>query len=221
MSTFSHRSAVLFMAFIAILAWMALGMQLNLMISNLKDAELTNLQLTARFFSYFTILTNLLAAINLTFLLAFPVSGVARFFARPSMQTAIAVYLVVVCVGYNLLLRDLWHPTGLQFWIDELLHDVIPLLFLVYWLFFVLKGKLNTMHPISWLLFPVLYLLFILMRGSVDGFYPYPFMHVEEIGYRAVLQNSGWLLLAFVITSYFFVAIDKLLYRRKQRTVIT
>ena len=208
------------MAFIALLAWLALGLQLNLMIEN-SDDSLTRVQLLARFFSYFTIITNLLAAINLTILLAFPVSGLARFFARPSMQAAIAMYLVVVGVGYNILLRHLWTPTGLQFWVDEMLHDIIPILFLVYWFLYVLKGKLNVLHPLSWLLLPVLYLLFILMRGAVDGFYPYPFMHVEKIGYRAVLQNAGWLLLAFVMASYFFVSVDKLLYKRKQRTVIT
>jgi hypothetical protein len=137
------------------------------------------------------------------------------------MQSAIAVYLFIVFVGYNLLLRHIWTPTGLQFWVDELLHDIIPILFLIYWVFFVLKGRLNALHPISWLLYPVLYLLFALMRGAIDGFYPYPFIDVEQSGYRTVLRNSGGLLLAFITGSYLFVAIDKLLYRRKQRTVIT
>jgi hypothetical protein len=36
-----------------------------------------------------------------------------------------------------------------------------------------------------------------------------------------VMKHAGGLLLAFLASSYLLVAIDKLLYRRKQRTVIT
>jgi hypothetical protein len=41
------------------------------------------------------------------------------------------------------LLRHLWHPQGWQFIADELLHDVMPLLFLGYWWFCVPKGTLR------------------------------------------------------------------------------
>jgi hypothetical protein len=221
MPTFSHRAAVLFMAFIALLGWMALSLQLNLLISNGHKSGMSSGESISRFFGYFTILTNLLAALNLTVLLAFPMTALARQFARPSMQTAITMYLVIVSLGYNLLLRHLWQPTGVQFWIDELLHDVIPLLYLVYWLSFVLKGKLNFLHPLSWLIYPLLYLFFILMRGNLDGFYPYPFMNVVEVGYRQVVKHASFLSLAFLLAGYLFVVIDKMMFRRKQRTVIS
>lgn len=221
MAITTHRGAVFFMAFIALLGWIALGLQLSLLISHAHSNGETGWQATGRFFGYFTILSNLLAALNLTIILAFPVSPVGVWLARPSMQTALGVYLIVVGLGYNFLLRHLWAPTGVQFFVDELLHDVIPLLYIIYWLLFVVKGKLNALHPLSWLTYPFLYLLYLLMRGSLDGFYPYPFMNVDQIGYKAVSKNAISLLLAFILVSYFLIIIDKLLYKRKQRTVIT
>jgi len=221
MAISNHRGAVIFMAITALLGWIGLGLQLNILISAAHEAGETGWQATIRFLSYFTVLTNLLAALNLTIILAFPVSSFGLFLARPSMQTAITCYLIVVSAGYNFLLRHLWSPSGTQFWADELLHDIVPLLYFIYWLFFVVKGKLNGLHPLSWLVYPFIFLLYMLMRGSLDGFYPYPFLNVEQIGYKSVAQNAACLMLAFLVVSYFLIVIDKLLYRRKQRMVIT
>ncbi|MFZ5976285.1 MULTISPECIES: Pr6Pr family membrane protein [unclassified Hydrotalea] len=34
----------------------------------------------------------------------------------------------------------------------------------------------------GWLIYPLLYLVYILIRGSFSGFYPYPFVNVLQIG---------------------------------------
>src|ERR1700749_3794945 len=64
-------------------------------------------------FSYFTILTNLLAVICLTILLIAPKSTAGRFFARPGVLTATAAYIAIVFLIYNIILRSIWHPEGL------------------------------------------------------------------------------------------------------------
>lgn len=217
----NHKSSVFLMAAIALLAWIALGIQLNLLLEYGEQSGLTVGGTLARYFGYFTILTNLLAALNLTIILAFPVSALAQSLSRPSVQAAITVYLVFVALGYNLLLRSLWEPTGLQRLADELLHVIIPILFLIYWLISVLKGKLKFLHLIPWLAYPLLYLILALMRGTVDQFYPYPFLDVNKLGYTEVLWNSGMLALCILAIGFIIIIIDKLLYRRNQRAVIT
>jgi hypothetical protein len=49
----------------------------------------------------------------------------------------------------------------------------------------------------------------VLARGSVSGFYPYPFIDVSKIGYHRVWIHSGWLTLVFLGFSFLFIAAGK------------
>ena len=77
---------------------------------------------TVNFFSYFTILTNSLIALCLSFILLKPSSSAGRFFSNPATLAAITLYIFIVGLTYNMLLRSTWAPTGLQKWVDEALH---------------------------------------------------------------------------------------------------
>jgi hypothetical protein len=108
-------------------------------------------------------------------------------------------------------LRNLWHPEGLQLVVDELLHSVIPVLFLLYWLIFVPKGLLQWKNVFSWLIYPVVYIVFVLLRGKSSRFYPYPLINVNDLGYSKVLLNCCGLFIAFLLLSLLFIAIAKMM----------
>lgn len=78
-------------------------------------------------------LTNTLAAVVLTWELTQRESAVRRWFLLPAVRSGIAVSIALVGLAYNVLLRHLWQPEGWQFVADELLHDVMPVLFIIYW----------------------------------------------------------------------------------------
>lgn len=120
----------------AVLGWFAVVFQLYLIIIN---KVMTILATIIQFFSYYTILTNILVAVCFTVLLLASDSDWGKFFASPKVLTAITVYITVVGLVYNVILRYLWHPAGLQLVVDELLHSVIPVLFILFWLIFVPK----------------------------------------------------------------------------------
>jgi len=125
------RGAKLLLAAICLLGWFALVGQFYLIILN----RITSIpEIIIRYFSYFTILTNLLVAICCTALLTNRNSKIKSFFSRQNTLTAVAVYITVVGLVYNSILRFLWNPQGLQWIVDELLHSVIPLLFIAFWL---------------------------------------------------------------------------------------
>ncbi len=203
------KSAKIFMFFIAIVAWLALILQLNINIKNTETNGLTLLVATWNFFSYFTVLTNLLVALCLSFILLGSSSLPGRFFSKPSTIAAIALNIFIVGLTYNTILRFIWEPRGLQKWVDETLHVVVPILFVLYWLFFVIKGTLKWIHPFSWLIYPAVYLVYALLRGQFSGFHAYPFINTAELGYNRVLLNSFGLMLVFIIAGFLFVALDK------------
>ncbi len=203
------RSATGFMVFIAIVAWLALILQLYISIKNTETNGLTPLVATWNFFSYFTVLTNLMIAAGLTAILLFPSSAPGLFFSKPTTLAAVALYIFIVGLTYNTILRSVWDPKGLQRWVDEALHVAVPILFVLFWLLFVIKGTLKWSHPFRWLIYPAIYLVYALLRGEYSGFHAYPFINTAELGYGRVLLNSGGLMLVFIMAGLLFVAIDR------------
>jgi hypothetical protein len=167
------------------------------------------------FFSYFTVLTNTLVATVLTCEWTSRESAARRWFLQPWVSSAIVVSIAVVGLAYSLLLRHLWHPEGWQFLADELMHDIMPLLFLGYWWFCVPKGTLRLRHIALWLIYPLVYFVSVLWRGHVLAVYPYPFVDVDKLGYPQVFLNAGGLLVGFVVIAVSLTALDRQLGRRR------
>jgi hypothetical protein len=207
------RPATGFMFLIAIIAWLALSLQQYILLANTPGNGLTVLGAIGRFFLFFTVLTNLLVAIGLTIILVRPQSRWGVYFSRPATLTATAVYILIVGLVYNIILRPLWAPTGLQRVADELLHVVVPVLFLIFWLVFVTKGHLKWRNVFGWLLYPALYFAYSLLRGALSGFYAYPFIDVSKLGSTEVAINAAAILLSFIVIGLFFVFIDNRLGR--------
>ncbi len=208
----SVLSRMLFPAVIAILGWFALITQFYI---NITSGLAGITELLIRYFSYFTILTNLLVAVCCTCIVIIPRKGAGDFFSRYQTLTAITVYILIVSIIYNIILRFLWQPAGIQKLVDELLHSVIPLLFLLYWWFAPDKRNLQWKQVFPWLIYPLLYLVYILARGNFSGFYPYPFVNVDQIGIAKVILNSIGITLAFTITGVMLIAAGKWQYRRQ------
>ena len=122
-----------FIAAAALAGWAGLAIQQYLIFDSRWTAGASLLGGLINFFSFFTVLTNTLVVVVLSYALISRDSAAKRFFLAPRVSSAIAASIVVVSLAYNLLLRHLWSPTGFQFVSDELLHDVMPVLFVIYW----------------------------------------------------------------------------------------
>ncbi|PST85158.1 hypothetical protein C7T94_03370 [Pedobacter yulinensis] len=153
----------------------------------------------ANFLSYFTILTNLLALVCYAALLFGHDGQVSAFFERPVTQTAIMVNMVIVGLIYNVVLRQLWAPSGIQRLVDEMLHAFNPFWFLLLWLLFTPKRRIRLAPLLVWLAYPAAYLVYTLLRGMYTGWYPYPFVNVAELGLQKVLLNSLGITGLFVV----------------------
>ncbi len=195
---------------LAILGWFAVIAQLVLMIQN-RVADIP--ETITRFFSFFTILTNLSLALYFSGRSIYPQK---KMFENTSVLTALTLYILIVGLVYQFVLRSVWDPEGLQKVVDELLHSVIPAAALVSWAIFGVRSKINYLSAFKWLIYPGLYLVFILIRGNFSGFYPYPFVHVDEIGMQKVLSNSGTLLLLFLGLGYVFIFLANSIFMTRQ-----
>ena len=198
-----------FVAVATVLGWAGLSIQLYLIFYSRWTLEASLLGGLVSFFSYFTVLTNTLVATVLTCELTSRESATRRWFLQPWVSSGIAVSIAVVGLAYNVLLRHLWHPQGWQWLADELMHDVMPLLFLAYWWCCVPKGALRLRHIAAWVIYPVVYFAYSLWRGHLLAVYPYPFIDVEKLGYPQVFMNAGGLLVGFVVIALVLIGLDR------------
>lgn len=191
-----------FLAVLSVLAWFALAGQLYIIIAyRTNSVGATVIQ----YFSYYTILTNLLLAWVCTKLfLKNEDSG-----NRQQVLTAILVYILTVGLTYNTILRSIWEPKGLQLLVDNLLHTIVPALYLLFWILCVKKNELKWRDILPWLIYPFVYLIYILIRGAISGVYPYPFIDVVQIGYPRALINSVAVTVVIVLLSVFFVWVSR------------
>jgi hypothetical protein len=198
-----------FVRLAAMLGWAGLSIQMYLIFHSRWTLGASLLGGLMSFFSYFTVITNTLVATVLTCQLTSRESAARRWFLQPWVSSGIAVSIAVVSLAYNVLLRHLWDPEGWQWLADELMHDVMPLLFLAWWWIYVPKGTLRPRHMALWLLYPLLYFAYALLRGHVLAAYPYPFIDVDKLGYPQVLLNAGGLLVGFVTIALVVMGLDR------------
>ncbi|MGI8568056.1 MAG: Pr6Pr family membrane protein [Methylocella sp.] len=193
-------------AVIAGLGWFGLSVPLYFDVHGALVKDLSIPVTLINYFSYFTTETNLLIALTLTIFCAGPQAE--QFLTRPSVRSALVVYIIVVGGVYKVLLRNLWHPHGLQLLADIVLHDAIPFLYPLYWLVFLPKGSLRWSDPAWWLAYPVLYFLYSMLRGAAYGTYLYPFIDAAHLGVARAWVNGIVLLAVFFCLGVVLTAID-------------
>ncbi len=157
------------------------------------------------FFSYFTNLSNLFAAVVLLMGAAASWTG-----SRPPGDLARAIAVVnmaVVGVVFAILLRNV-DLGDLRPWVNTVLHYVMPCVVVIDWLLSPPKAKLGLKPFLRVLVIPVLYIGYVLVRGSLVQWYPYPFLNPMNVGgYSGVTAYVVGIAAAFIIAAGALLAI--------------
>jgi hypothetical protein len=108
---------------------------------------------------------------------------------------------------YNIALRGIVKLTGMDSIVNELLHVIIPVLFLIYWIAFADKSGIKLKDAWAWLLYPFFYLVIVLVLGAVlsSRFYPYPFLDVYNHGYQRVFISALMIMALFFLLAFLFI----------------
>ncbi|MEQ1522853.1 MAG: Pr6Pr family membrane protein [Aestuariivirga sp.] len=194
------------------MGWAALILQYALVLTGTLGAD--SFTRTINFFSFNTIVTNILAALALTLPTIAPQSALGQFFSRPAVRTAITAYMIIVMGVVYLILRHLTKFEGWDLVADVILHYVMPVLFVIDWLFLVPKQTLKLSDTIRWLAYPIVYLAWTFIHGAYSGFYPYPFLNNNELGIARVLLNEAGLIVIFLVLGFILVTGGRMLDRQ-------
>lgn len=186
----------------ALVGWFTLVTQyyVNYDLKTVSAAEYT-----LRYFSFFTILTNIMVAVTYTAIAV----GARSFLTRTKSITAVTLYILMVGIIYNTVLRNLVELQGVPLIVDRLLHSVIPVSLLIFWMFVVPREGLQWNYAISYLWYPVCYIIYVIILGERTGFYPYPFANVEKLGYPRAILNGVSICVGFLVAALVFIAVGR------------
>ncbi|MDQ6771518.1 MAG: Pr6Pr family membrane protein [Candidatus Dormibacteraeota bacterium] len=166
------------------------------------------------FFSFFTILSNLIAIV--VFLV-----GAARWRSRRSdrfdlVRGAAVVYMTITGIVYFFLLSGIEVDTSVP-WVNAVVHQVMPIVVVADWLIDPPVARLTQRQGLLWLCFPAAWTVYTLIRGPIAHWYPYPFLNPANGGYGVVLLYCLGILILFVVVCAAAVAVANALGGRRRR----
>ncbi len=164
------------------------------------------------YFSFFTILTNILLVL---IYLGAAIKGQRWLspFRRPVTRATAAASIILVGGFYHFVLAPLWHLEGLLALCTFGLHYITPSLYVLWFALWNRSGTLRLANLPTMFAYPVVYLVYVMVRGPIAGEYPYPVLDAAALGYVQVGVNVLGLIVLYAALAAFAVAIDRSLHR--------
>ena len=166
-------------------------------IANLEDADVFR---PANFFSFFTVQSNVLAIALLAACVL-----VRRDDRGPSFDAvrgAITLYMVITGVVFALFLSGMQEELQTHIaWVDFVVHRLMPVALLADWLVDPPRHRISPGMAFLWLLYPLAYFAYSLIRGEIVDWYPYPFLDASELGYGGVLVRCLGILAGMIVAA--------------------
>ena len=147
------------------------------------------------YFSYFTIDSNLIAAA----ILLVGAANAGRSSARLDLfRGGAVVYMSITGIVFTLLLSNTDVDTAIP-WVNTVVHELMPLVILADWLVTPPVTRLRLQDGLLWLSFPLVWIIYTLIRGSIVNLYPYPFLNPANGGYASVAVYAAGILIAMLV----------------------
>ena len=198
----------------ALIGWLALSLRLVDVLIIGQYASIAKELFV--YFGFFTVWTNILIALAFTAPLLDQDRKLYNFFMLPAVRAALASYIFMVAVVYHIAIAPSWDPQGFTLLTAHGLNTVMPILYIVDWLFFAEKRPIFYKHLPYWVIYPAVYGVTIIILGSLTNVYPYTFLDVSLIGIEKVLMNMFGLVAVFAVVGPIFIAAAHLISNRTE-----
>lgn len=142
-------------------------------------------------FGYFTIQSNIILAVIYAVIAVVALRGDAASPALNIARASVTTYIIIVGVVYATLLAPLGAAGGVPVaWANTALHIITPIFALADWILFSDRARIAFTQLWIVLIYPIVWVVVVLVRGATDGWVPYPFLH-PDTGYASVFFYVG------------------------------
>lgn len=195
----------------ALVVVVALVIQIPITAASTAGAFDTPAERVGNLFTFFTVLTNVLVALTCAVLAAAPHHR-SRLLSVLRLDAVVGIG--VTAAVYHSVLAGLYELSGAEAVANQLFHTISPAMALAGWALFGPRGLVDRAVVVLSLLYPVLWLLFTLVRGALIGWYPYPFLDVGVLGYPQAALNCLLVAALFLVLAGAVLGLDRVLARR-------
>jgi hypothetical protein len=157
-----------------------------------------------RFFAFFTIQSNLIGVVAFAWLLA--TGDGPRSPTLDRLRGAATLYLTITFFVVILLLSGVDVQLDMV-WVDVVLHKVFPIVIVLDWVLDPPRIRITIRDVLVWLVYPIGWAVLTVIRGALDGWYPYPFLDPANGGYGQVTIVIAAITLAFVVVGLIIRAV--------------
>jgi hypothetical protein len=206
-----ERVARIWFGTIAVVVAIALVIQIVLILTGGQDANSgenatgpvgTRL---VRLFSFFTIQSNL-------FVLGTSIALALNLFRDGKLWRVLRfdalLGIIITGLVYETILAQLVHPQGWALVATIGFHYISPWATLIGWLIFGPRPRMTWTSTALGFIWPLLWLVYTFVHGAVTGWYPYPFLDVDTIGFADSVRNSAIVLLIGVLIAVVLTVLD-------------
>lgn len=136
------------------------------------------------FFGFFTMQSNIITAVVLALAALTTLRGRTQPPLLHLARACATTYIVIVGIVYNTLLTDVEGGVSLA-WANTVLHVVFPIYAALDWTLFGDRGAIAWRRLWVVLVYPLAWIVVVIIRGATDGWVPYPFLD-PATGYGTV-----------------------------------
>lgn len=171
---------------------------------------------------YYTVLSNLLVASFLTYLVSRQLRDSKATSDRQLLRLkgGVTMSIMITFAVYHLMLAPRAAPEDYWNLRNFLVHYLVPLGFFADTLLLDAKKIYERLDSLRWTAFPLAYLVFAIFNGLVlqlevpgskDSPFPYFFLNINQYGWETVIQNCLGIFLGYLLAGYLIVAMKRLL----------
>jgi hypothetical protein len=130
------------------------------------------------------------------------------------LHGAILLYITITFLVFASILAP---SQGVDF-PNFILHYFVPLAFVIDWVLTEVSNfEYQWKYLIIWMIFPLLYIVSILIYGSITFIYPYFFLDLPQLGPALFFAWIGGFIVLFIGIGSMIIAINRRLFRKTQK----
>ena len=160
------------------------------------------------FFGFFTMQSNIIWYVVMAITAVVVLTGRKQSAFLHMARGCATTYMVLTGAIYNVLLAGQEGGVALA-WANSVVHTVLPLYAVLDWILF------DDRRPLAWkrlwvsLIYPMVWVVVVLVRGATDGWVPYPFFN-PDTGYGLVFAYVVAIAALTVATAAIIWALSRL-----------
>jgi hypothetical protein len=201
-----QKGIILYRVILCIFGWTSVFIGITL---NIMDGYISN------YFNYFSVQSLLIVDIWLTIALIYTNKDEKLKVLESPVRGAVTLYTTVTFLVFAILIQPTYQPQGLYILTSFITHYLIPIGFIFDWFLTETDVQYKYIFGLYWTIYPLIYLIYTLVRGYFTGFYPYTFLDLNSISIIRLIINITFLIGLFLFLGFLYISINRIIYKKK------